>query len=64
MPRLEGKTAMVVGAGSIGPGWGNGKATAVTFARVFLEANLLPVQPLSCWQCGPTTKALRWSLSR
>ena len=24
---------MVVGAGSIGPGWGNGKATAATFAR-------------------------------
>src|SRR5437868_14329817 len=33
MPRLGGKTAVVVGAGSIGPGWGNGKATAVTFAR-------------------------------
>ena len=33
MRRLEGKTAIVVGAGSIGPGWGNGKATAVTFAR-------------------------------
>ena len=33
MERLKGKTAMVVGAGSIGPGWGNGKATAVTFAR-------------------------------
>jgi NAD(P)-dependent dehydrogenase (short-subunit alcohol dehydrogenase family) len=33
MKRLEGKTALVVGAGSIGPGWGNGKATAVTFAR-------------------------------
>src|SRR3982751_1549066 len=33
MDRLKGKTAMVVGAGSIGPGWGNGKATAVTFAR-------------------------------
>jgi len=31
MHRLKGKTAMVVGAGSIGPGWGNGKATAVTF---------------------------------
>jgi NAD(P)-dependent dehydrogenase (short-subunit alcohol dehydrogenase family) len=31
--RLSGKTAIVVGAGSIGPGWGNGKATAVTFAR-------------------------------
>lgn len=33
MARLKGKTAIVVGAGSIGPGWGNGKATAVTFAR-------------------------------
>jgi NAD(P)-dependent dehydrogenase (short-subunit alcohol dehydrogenase family) len=33
MQRLKGKVAMVVGAGSIGPGWGNGKATAVTFAR-------------------------------
>jgi NAD(P)-dependent dehydrogenase (short-subunit alcohol dehydrogenase family) len=31
--RLRGKTALVVGAGSSGPGWGNGKATAVTFAR-------------------------------
>jgi NAD(P)-dependent dehydrogenase (short-subunit alcohol dehydrogenase family) len=31
--RLRSKVAMVVGAGSIGPGWGNGKATAVTFAR-------------------------------
>ena len=31
--RLSGKVALVVGAGSIGPGWGNGKATAVTFAR-------------------------------
>jgi NAD(P)-dependent dehydrogenase (short-subunit alcohol dehydrogenase family) len=33
MQRLKDKTTMVVGAGSIGPGWGNGKATAVTFAR-------------------------------
>jgi NAD(P)-dependent dehydrogenase (short-subunit alcohol dehydrogenase family) len=33
MDRLKGKTALLVGAGSIGPGWGNGKATAVTFAR-------------------------------
>ncbi|WP_299391185.1 SDR family NAD(P)-dependent oxidoreductase [Pelagibius sp.] len=31
--RLEGKVAMVVGAGSSGPGWGNGKAAAVLFAR-------------------------------
>ncbi len=31
--RLEGKVALVMGAGSVGPGWGNGKATAVLFAR-------------------------------
>lgn len=31
--RLQGKVALVLGAGSSGPGWGNGKATAVTFAR-------------------------------
>ncbi len=33
MKRLEGKVAIVTGAGSIAPGWGNGKATAVLFAR-------------------------------
>ncbi len=31
--RLADRVAIVVGAGSSGPGWGNGKATAVTFAR-------------------------------
>ena len=31
--RVEGKSAVVVGAGSIGPGWGNGKAAAVLYAR-------------------------------
>ncbi|MHB2168762.1 SDR family NAD(P)-dependent oxidoreductase [Alsobacter sp. R-9] len=33
MGRLEGRVAFVTGAGSIGPGWGNGKAAAVLFAR-------------------------------
>src|SRR5262245_12412080 len=41
--RLAGKVAIVTGAGSAGPGWGNGKATAVLFARegarVFLVDN-------------------------
>ena len=32
-PRLEGKVAIVTGAGSSGPGTGNGKATSVLFAR-------------------------------
>ncbi len=31
--RLEGRVALVMGAGSSGPGWGNGKATAVLMAR-------------------------------
>ena len=31
--RLQGKVALVSGAGSIGPGWGNGKAAAVLYAR-------------------------------
>lgn len=30
--RLAGKVAIVSGAGSVGPGWGNGRATAVRFA--------------------------------
>lgn len=31
--RLNGKAAIVFGAGSSGPGWGNGKAAAVAYAR-------------------------------
>jgi NAD(P)-dependent dehydrogenase (short-subunit alcohol dehydrogenase family) len=33
MLNLKGKIALVAGAGTVGPGWGNGKATAVLFAR-------------------------------
>jgi len=33
MHRLKDKIAILFGAGSVGPGWGNGKATAVLFAR-------------------------------
>jgi NAD(P)-dependent dehydrogenase (short-subunit alcohol dehydrogenase family) len=43
--RLAGKIALVTGAGSVGPGWGNGRAIAVRFAeegaRVFaVESSL------------------------
>lgn len=31
--RLKDKVAIVTGAGSVGPGWGNGKAAAALFAR-------------------------------
>ena len=33
MMRLAGKRIAVIGAGSVGPGWGNGKAAAMAFAR-------------------------------
>ena len=31
--RLAGKVALITGAGCVGPGWGNGRAAAVIFAR-------------------------------
>jgi NAD(P)-dependent dehydrogenase (short-subunit alcohol dehydrogenase family) len=31
--RLQGKTALIVGAGCVGPGWGNGRAACVLFAQ-------------------------------
>jgi NAD(P)-dependent dehydrogenase (short-subunit alcohol dehydrogenase family) len=31
--RLVGKVALITGAGCVGPGWGNGRAAAVMFAR-------------------------------
>ena len=31
--RVEDKVVIVSGAGAIGPGWGNGKASAVLYAR-------------------------------
>ena len=31
--RMQDKVVIVTGAGSVGPGWGNGKASAVTYAR-------------------------------
>lgn len=32
-PRLAGRVAVVLGAGCVGPGWGNGRATAVRFVE-------------------------------
>ena len=63
MERLKGKIAMVVGAGSIGPGWGNGKATAATFARegaqVFcVDRDALPLPQPGPIDPAPTTIAI------
>src|SRR3712207_6698834 len=52
--RLKGKVAIVTGAGSIGPGWGNGKATAVLFAREGARVFAVDVNP----SAAEETKAL------
>jgi NAD(P)-dependent dehydrogenase (short-subunit alcohol dehydrogenase family) len=41
--RLQGKVALVTGAGSSGPGWGTGKAMSVLFAREGARVCLLDV---------------------
>jgi len=42
---LSGKVALVTGAGSVGEGWGNGKATAVLMARQGARVYALDVNP-------------------
>jgi len=42
---LKGKVAIVTGAGSIGPGMGNGKATAILFAREGARVMLVDYNP-------------------
>ena len=44
-PRLAGKVAIVTGAGSSGPGVGNGKAAAILFAREGAKVLLVDVAP-------------------
>ena len=43
--RLQGRAAMVVGAGSCGPGWGNGKAAAALYAREGARVFCVDIDP-------------------
>lgn len=43
--RLKDKVALVFGAGSVGPGWGNGKATAALFAREGAKVVAVDINP-------------------
>ena len=43
--RLKDKVALVTGAGSSGPGWGNGKATAALFARQGAQVFAVDLNP-------------------
>ena len=54
--RLKDKVALVVGAGSIGPGWGNGKATAVAFAREGARVFCADVNPTAAEETAAIIK--------
>ncbi|ARP86631.1 SDR family NAD(P)-dependent oxidoreductase [Bordetella genomosp. 9] len=45
--RLQGKVAIVTGAGSVGPGWGNGRAIACRFAQEGARVFAVDLDPAS-----------------
>ena len=60
--RLQGKVAIIMGAGSSGPGWGNGKATAVRFAQegamvIAADYNLRAAEETAAFITGAGGKA-------
>jgi NAD(P)-dependent dehydrogenase (short-subunit alcohol dehydrogenase family) len=55
--RLEGKVAIVTGAGSRGPGIGNGKATAILFAREGAKVLLVDRVPERAYETLESVKA-------
>ena len=52
MLSLKGKVALVTGAGTVGAGWGNGKATAVLFARQGAEVFGSDINPSALAETG------------
>ncbi|MCP5370834.1 MAG: SDR family oxidoreductase [Hyphomicrobiales bacterium] len=48
--RLAGRAALVFGAGSVGPGWGNGKAAAVAYARAGARVVTVDVNRDAAWE--------------
>lgn len=63
MQRFEGKVAIVTGAGCVGPGWGNGRATAVRLveegARVLVVDRDLKRVAETIERAGPLASAMR-----
>lgn len=57
MNRLDGKVAIVTGAGSVGPGWGNGKATATLLARDGAAVFLLDIVEASVLETAAIIEA-------
>ena len=64
--RLAGKVALVTGAGAVGPGWGNGKATAVVYgregAKVFaVDINIEAAEETACIVESEGGEATAWA---
>ncbi|MEM6498688.1 MAG: SDR family NAD(P)-dependent oxidoreductase, partial [Pseudomonadota bacterium] len=43
--RLDGRIAIITGAGCVGPGWGNGRASAVRFAEEGAKIFAVDINP-------------------
>ncbi len=61
--KLAGRTALVFGGGSVGPGWGNGKAAAVEYARngavvAVVDINLAAAEETACIITGDGARAM------
>ena len=54
--RVEGKVAIVTGAGSIGPGIGNGKASALVYAREGARVMAVDLNPAAAEETGRLIK--------
>ena len=54
---LTGKVAIVTGAGSVGPGWGNGRATATLLARQGASVLLVDVVEAAVQETRKTIEA-------
>ncbi|GIX13253.1 MAG: dehydrogenase [Paracoccaceae bacterium] len=55
--RLDGRVAIVTGAGCVGPGWGNGRATCVRFAQEGARIFAVDLRPESMEETVALTRA-------
>src|ERR1700740_1276610 len=55
--RLQNRVAIVTGAGSVGPGWGNGRSTAVRFAEEGAKVLAVDRDPASTAETVDKVKA-------
>lgn len=56
--RLQDKIAIVTGAGSVGPGWGNGRSTCVRFAEEGARIFAVDMRPESMAETVERVKAV------